>query len=136
MYGRYGFDQFGRFLFILSLIFWALSLILSFTPLRKAYYAFWALNTAIYIYAFYRILSKNIPRRTVENDRYLRARARVAPRFERLKTERLDKDHVFRKCPYCKSRLRMRRVRGRHTTRCPKCGTTFGVFILFGKKQK
>ena len=36
MYGRYGMDQLGRFLFILSIIFWVISLILRWTPFRKA----------------------------------------------------------------------------------------------------
>ena len=133
MYGRYGFDQLGRFLFILSIVFWALSLFFRFTPLRRVYFVFWALNTLIYIYAIFRILSKNTYQRTVENERYLRVRGKVFPKWIKFKTERLDKDYIFKKCPYCGARLRLKRKRGKHTTRCPKCGTEFSVRIIFGQ---
>ena len=133
MYGRYGFDQLGRFLFILSIVFWALSLFFRWTPLRRVYLVFWALNTLIYVYAVFRILSKNVSQRSLENDKYLRLRERVIPKWNRFKADNLDRDHVFKKCPYCGARLRLKRVRGRHTTKCPKCGTQFKVRIFFGK---
>ena len=135
MYGRYGFDAFGRFLFLLSLVFWGLSLIFRFTPLKSAYYVFWALNLIIYIYAFFRIFSKNIVSRAAENERYLRVRERVMPKLDRLKQEKLDRNYVFKRCPHCNSRLRLRRIKGKHTTRCPKCGTQFTVRIFFGTQQ-
>ncbi len=135
MYGRYGFDQLGRFLFILSLVFWALSIVFRFTPLRSVYYVFWLLNLAIYVFALFRILSKNILKRTEENERYLRIREKVVPRYMRFKADKMDKNYVFKRCPNCSARLRLKRVRGRHNTRCPKCGTKFSVFILFGPKN-
>lgn len=135
MYGRYGFDQLGKFLFILSLVFWALSVVFRFTPLRKAYFIFWLLNTLIYVYAIFRILSKNTYQRTVENERYLRVRERFVPGWRKFKTEKLDKNYVFKLCPHCGSRLRLKRVRGSHTTKCPRCGTQFKVYIVFGNKQ-
>jgi predicted RNA-binding Zn-ribbon protein involved in translation (DUF1610 family) len=134
MYGRYGFDALGRFLFILSLVFWALSFIFRFTPLKYAYYVFWGLNLIIYGYALFRIFSKNILARTAENERYLRLRGKFMPGLQRLKAEKLDKDHVFKRCPHCGTRLRLRRVRGKHNTRCPKCGTAFTLRIFFGPK--
>ncbi len=134
MYGRYGFDALGRFLFILSLVFWALSFIFRFTPLKYAYYVFWGLNLIIYGYELFRIFSKNILARTAENERYLRLRGKFMPGLQRLKAEKLDKDHVFKRCPHCGTRLRLRRVRGKHNTRCPKCGTAFTLRIFFGPK--
>ena len=59
MAGRYGFDQLGRFLFGLSIVFWLISAILRWTPFSKAYFVFWLLNTLIYFYAIFRILSRN-----------------------------------------------------------------------------
>ena len=135
MYGRYGFDQFGKFLFYLSLVFWALSLVFRFTPLRKAYYVFWLLNTVIYVYALFRIFSKNTYQRTVENERYLRWREKFIPGWRKFKSEKMDPDHVFRRCRHCGSRLRLKRVRGVHTTKCPRCGAQFKIFILIGKNQ-
>ncbi len=135
MYGRYGFDQFGRFLFILSLVFWALSGVFRFTPLRRVYFIFWALNTLIYIYAIYRILSKNLAKRTEENERYLHFRARFLPGWHKFRAERLNKDYFFKRCPKCDARLRLRRIRGKHNTKCPKCGTKFTVWVVFGSKS-
>ncbi|MBQ7689073.1 MAG: hypothetical protein IJT27_07655 [Clostridia bacterium] len=137
MYGRYGMDQLGRFLFILSIVFWAISLILRWTPFRKAYFVFWLLNTIIYIFAFYRILSRDTYRRTVENERYLHFREKMLP-FARDGKAEFQKitnpDYVFRKCRFCGAKLRLRRKRGKHTTRCPKCGKTMTVRVLFGKQ--
>ena len=134
MYGRYGFDAFGRFLFVLSVVFWAASFVLRFTPLRRVYYVFWALNLIIYAYALFRIFSKNVLARSAENERYLRLREKIVPRFSRFKTEKLNRDYVFKRCRNCGSRLRLRRLRGRHTARCPKCGEQMTVYILFGAK--
>ena len=134
MYGRYGFDQLGRFLFILSLVFWAVSFVLRFTPLKKAYFVFWILNLVIYAFALFRIFSKNVLKREAENNAYLRLREKVMPRINAFKADNLDKNYVFRRCPKCSSRLRLKRVRGRHTVKCPRCGTKFKIFILFGQK--
>ncbi len=134
MYGRYGFDQLGRFLFCLSLVFWGLSFVFRILFLRRLYFVFWLLNLLIYAFAIFRILSKNTYARTVENERYLRLRAKVLPKWQKFKAEKTDSGYVFRKCPHCGSRLRLKRVRGRHTTKCPRCGTKFKVFVLFGKK--
>ena len=134
MNGRYGFDQFGRFLFLLSLVFWALSAVFRFTPLRGVYLVFWALNFALYAYAIFRILSKNLWKRAAENERYLRLRERFLPGWRKFRAERLNKDYFFKRCPKCDSRLRLRRVRGKHNVRCPKCGVKFTVWELFGAK--
>ena len=134
MYGRYGFDALGRFLFVLSVVFWALSIVFRFTPLKKVYYVFWGLNLLIYAFALFRIFSRNTLARSAENERYLRVREKIVPRFQRFKTDKLDKNYVFRPCPHCGSRLRLRRIRGKHTARCPKCGERFTVRILIGPK--
>lgn len=134
MAGRYGFDLFGKFLFILSFVFWVGCLVFRFTPLRRVYWIFYILNTAVYIYAFYRILSKNIYKRQAENERYMLFRARYYPAVKNLKEKisarKADREHVFRKCPKCGTKLRLLRVHGRHRTKCPRCGEEFGVYVL------
>ena len=133
MYGRYGFDQFGRFLFGLGIFFWAVCLLLRFMVALKAMYVIYRvcsfLNTAVYVYAVYRILSRNISRRSLENERYLRIRNKVVP-FLNKKTENLrNKEYIFKKCPKCGVKLRLKRIRGKHTTQCPKCGAKFNVRV-------
>lgn len=132
MYGRYGYDQLGRFLFLLSIAFWVLSLIFRFTPFRRIYFVFWLLNTVIYIFAFYRIFSKNTYKRTIENERYLQFRQRLYPKWESFSKKRLDKNYIYKNCPNCNTKLRLKRVRGKHTTKCPRCGTKFNVRVIWG----
>ena len=133
MYGRYGFDQFGRFLFGLGIFFWALSFLLRFTLADNIMYIIYRvcslLNTAVYVYAVFRILSRNTYKRSLENEKYLRIRNKVVPILER-KTENLrNKEYIFKKCPKCGVKLRLKRVKGKHTTRCPKCGASFNVRV-------
>ena len=137
MAGRYGFDQLGRFLFGLSVVFWLASGVLRWTPFRKVYFVFWLLNTLLYVFAIFRILSRNTYARTVENERYLHLRQKVWPFFEKRKAafrERQEnRDYLFKACPYCNTKLRLRRIKGKHTSRCPKCGKTFSVRVWRGQ---
>ncbi|MBR5409776.1 MAG: hypothetical protein IK104_03825 [Clostridia bacterium] len=134
MAGRYGYDQLTRFLFIVSIVFWLLSGIFRFTPFRRVYLVFWVLNTAIYVFAFYRMFSRNIERRAYENDRYLQLKSRIYPKWHDFSKLHFDKEYLYKKCPHCSTRLRLRRIRGRHKTKCPKCGTKFTVRVFWGDK--
>ena len=68
MYGRYGFDQLGGFLMGAGLVMAVLCMFLRFLPTHIPYYICSFLNTFFYVFAFYRILSKNTLKRTIEND--------------------------------------------------------------------
>lgn len=138
MLGRYGFDEFGRFLFLTGLVTWAVSLVLRivcrFMPVFTYLYMFVsALNTIAYVYAVFRILSRNIEKRQNENIRYFAVRDRVFNLRDRIRyrpvKEPADAQHIFRKCPHCGTKLRLKRLRGKHTTVCPKCGTAFKVRV-------
>ena len=75
-------------------------------------------------YAFFRFMSRNVYKRRQENEKFRRFIYNLThPRH------RIPKTHVFRKCRYCKSRLRLRRLKGKHTVRCPKCNGLFDVKI-------
>ena len=134
MYGRYGFDQFGRFLFGLGIFFWAVCFLLRFALAFKTMYIIYrvcsVLNTAVYVYAVFRILSRNTYKRSLENEKYLRIRNKVVPVLEK-KTENLrNKEYIFKKCPKCGAKLRLKRIKGKHTTRCPQCGAKFNVRVF------
>ena len=135
MAGRYGFDQLGGFLFGLSMVFWLLCVPLRWMQLPRVYFVFWALNTGLYIIALFRIFSRNTYRRTVENERYLRLRGRILPFLQRQREKHGDPDYFFKNCPFCGTKLRLRRVRGRHTSKCPKCRKKFTVRVLRGGKN-
>ncbi len=130
MYGRYGFDQLGRFLFTAGLVCALLCMFLRFLPVPGIYYVCSALNTLFYVYALFRILSKNTLARSAENDRYLRIRSKVLPVID-AKTKNLrDKNYIYKKCPKCSAKLRLRRIKGKHVTKCPKCGQKFNVRVF------
>ncbi len=134
MQGRYGFDRLSRLLISLSLVFWGLCIAARFTPWRWLSTVFSIFNTLLYAVAIFRMLSRNIASRTLENERYLQFCSRTVPKIDRMKANMNDREHVYKNCPACGSLLRLKKVRGKHTTQCPKCGQKFKVYIMFGEK--
>lgn len=128
MIGRNGVDSYTVFLLITSLVLstanwfvwdWWASLIL------------YVLQLLIIGYATFRILSKNIYKRSGENRRYQKIWNAVKNFFVLQKNRIRDiKTHRYRKCKYCKATLRLKRKRGKHTVRCPKCRGEFKVNII------
>ena len=135
MYGRYGFDQLGGFLMGAGLVFGILCFFLRFLPTFIPYHICSFLNTFFYIFAFFRILSKNTYKRTLENEKYLRLRAKAMPLFEDKIKSAKDRNYIYKKCPKCSSKLRLKRIKGKHITKCPKCGQKFNVRIFIEYKD-
>lgn len=46
------------------------------------------------------------------------------------------KEHVYRKCPRCRSVLRFKRAKGERQVVCPHCGAEFRFRIHFGGRKK
>ena len=117
MSGRYGTDQLNLALLISYLIF---CLIASLTGLT--FFNLFAL--AAVILCFYRMLSRNVYRRSRENQTFL-IRMQPVFRFCRQTGTRLrDREHRYYRCPCCKQLLRVPRDRGKITITCPRCRTT------------
>lgn len=135
MYGRYGMDHLGRFLMFAGLIMAVLCMFLRFLPSHLPYYICSFLNTFFYVFAFYRILSRNISKRTLENERYLRIREKVIPAFEEKTKSIRDRNYIYKKCPKCSAKLRLKRIKGKHITKCPKCGIKFNVRVFIEYKD-
>lgn len=128
MMGRNGFDKLCRFLFIL----YALLVVTSFFLIRfsLAHLIIYILELMVAGYIVFRVLSKNLYKRSRENMAYMKIETAVINFFLRQKNRFRDiKTHRYVKCKTCKAQLRVRRVKGKHTVRCPKCGNTFGVNI-------
>jgi hypothetical protein len=123
MYGRYGVDKLYYALFAL---FWALFVLNLF--LRS--YALSVLMWADLLWMMSRSLSRNNYRRQLENEKFLKVWAKISTYFKvtyhRIKEYRTN---VYRKCPRCKTMLRLPKRKGTHTVVCPKCKERFEVKI-------
>lgn len=119
MQGRYGTDDFYKFLFWVALIgivinWFFKSQLLSFAV------------TLILVYAMYRVLSKNHSARYAENQRYLQATAKIRYWFEQQKKlmEERKYHHIYT-CPKCRQKIRIPKGKGKIMIRCPKCHHEF-----------
>ena len=112
MIGRYGMDQFGRFLSGVLLVL----IIMNF--LIPA-----ALEWIVLIVLYARMFSKNINKRYQENEAFLRRQFYVSEWWKKWKFrfQERRKYHIYR-CPNCKQKVRVPRGRGRIQIHCPKCG--------------
>lgn len=118
MYGRYGMDELGRFINILTLIILVLGVFLS--PQITI------LAVALLVYEYFRVLSRNAYKRSRENAVYLHLRKRVKRWFFTCKQRFLQrKTHRFYRCPSCRQTLRVPRGKGKISLTCPKCHIEF-----------
>lgn len=118
MMGRYGNDKLNQFLIITALVCMVFSF---FGP-----GIFYTLAVVIMIYAYYRMFSRQIYKRSAENQKYLQMEMKVRGLFGKKKREFAQrKDYHIYKCPNCRQKLRVPRGRGRIAIRCRKCGTEF-----------
>lgn len=124
MEGRNGMDKLNRFLFIVYII-------LIFVNLFAGSLVLYLIELALIGYIFYRCLSRNIYKRSKENQWYMKVEKPVKDFFVRQKNKIRDiKTHRYIKCHHCKAQLRVKRRKGKHTVRCPKCRQEFEVNII------
>lgn len=118
MWGRYGNDRFNQFLMIVALV----CLALSFFGLR----IFYVLALALLVYAYYRMFSKDMSKRSAENQWYLKKEMKVRGWWQRKKKAIAGrKEYKIYKCPKCGQKIRVPRHKGKIAIRCRKCGEEF-----------
>ena len=123
MIGRYGVDRLYHFLLVLCFI-------LIIVNLFVGSFIISCLETALLIYATFRVLSRNIYKRQRENMFYNKISAKPKEFFKLIKCMFRDrKTHVYKKCPSCKNNLRLPKQKGKHTVVCPCCQNRFDVRI-------
>lgn len=139
MQGRYGADEFSRFLTGASLVVLILEMITKWYALT---FVFWA----IFIFLYYRMFSRDYGKRQQENQKYLNARYKCRAKwyqmfhkkdssynrydkgsgFEKLKRDMQQRKqyHIY-KCPSCSQKIRIPRGKGKIMVSCPKCHIEF-----------
>ena len=127
MYGRYGADSLSRFMLVLYIINSFLGIIIQ---NKVVDIIIWLFSFILLILMFFRMFSKNIYKRQYENGKYLRIKNKILEYFRYVGNKwKFRKTHVYRKCPSCKSRLKLPKKKGNHGVRCPKCSNNFSVKI-------
>ena len=119
MLGRNGGDHLSLALILISLI---LSMISRFSNLSIIAF----LSYFPFILAMYRMFSKNINKRRLENYKFMMVISPMYSRYHKVINRfKNRKVYKFFKCPNCKQSLRVPKGKGRINIKCSKCGTKF-----------
>lgn len=123
MAGRYGIDRLYYFLLAICFILIVINLFASSIIIS-------IIESTLFAYAIFRVMSRNIYKRQQENEKFIKLIEKPKKIFNLQKCKMRDrKTHVYRKCPSCKNNLRLPRQKGKHTVVCPCCKHRFDVKI-------
>ena len=123
MMGRYGTDK--LYYFLLGIYF-----VLIVVGIFVRHYILWVLETIVFFYLIFRVMSRNVYKRQQENERFLRLLSKPKKFLKLQKCKKRDKKtHVYKKCPACRNNLRLPKEKGKHTVVCPCCKHRFDVKI-------
>ena len=119
MTGRYGGDQLSRASVITGLVLYVLAMLTRFT-------LFSYLGLALYIWSLYRMFSRNVEKRGLENQKYLQIVGNFRTNTTQAKNRaKNSKEYKYFKCPQCHSWLKLPRGVGEVTVTCGKCQHQF-----------
>ncbi len=119
MYGRYGSDQFSRFLLIVGIVLYIVSWA---TGLGLISY----IALALYIWTIFRMFSRNLEKRRAENQKYLQFFGGIKKNTQQARNRSKNrKEYRYFRCPKCKSWLKLPRGVGEVTVTCGKCKNQF-----------
>ena len=119
MQGRYGVDSLSRFLSVVLLAVIILRMFIR-IPLSGT------ITLVILVILYWRMFSRNIPKRYEENQKFLQIRDKLLGRFSDFSSNMSQmKDYHIYKCPRCNQKIRIPRGKGHIMVRCPKCGYEF-----------
>ena len=119
MYGRYGVDTLGKYSLGAGLATMVLSIVFD-------SYTLSLLSWFFIILTYFRMFSRNLYKRSSENQTFLNKTYKLRTWFGKQKNMMAQrKTHHIYRCPGCKQKIRVPRGKGWIEIRCPKCHTTF-----------
>lgn len=119
MYGRYGVDTLGKYSLGAGLATMVLTIVFD-------SYTLSLLSWFFIILTYFRMFSRNLYKRSSENQTFLNKTYKLRTWFGKQKNMMAQrKTHHIYRCPGCKQKIRVPRGKGRIEIRCPKCHTTF-----------
>jgi len=122
MVGRNGNDQLNLFLYGVDAVLLVAAALVRGQAGRWLFIAVLALLGLIY----FRMFSRNLPRRREENGKFMRLRYRLSAAWKIRREKWVQrKDYKFFTCPSCKTTLRVPRGHGKIKIVCRKCGSSF-----------
>lgn len=129
LYGRNGIDELGLFTIWIYIILSIINLVTN---------SFISDLSALLLVALilFRMLSKNFTARQKENNIFKKITNFIFKPFENLKRNIKDKEHVYKKCPKCKTilKLPLPSKKGIQKAKCPKCKKSLTLFTF--KEEK
>lgn len=133
MSGRYGVDALSRFLMISYLVLsFGLGIVSRFVHF-EAVPIWWTLLVnlpfLIFAWAAFRMISKNIPARSRENDAFIRLRGKLriwgGQAKDAARRDRVADTHRIYSCPGCGQKVRVPTGKGKVSITCPRCKKEF-----------
>ena len=114
MWGRYGTDRFNQFLMVCAMV----CLLISFFGGG----VFYLVATAVMVYAYFRMFSRNLTQRRSENQKWVNWVWRLKSLSAGARARHTDKDHKYFTCKTCKAICRVPVGKGNIVITCPRCG--------------
>lgn len=121
MQGRNGIDEILKFCLLMYLLLYIVNIFANSGIL-------FLVMSAVFVYSFFRMMSRDIEKRREENSCFLIFTGKVQRKLSMIKTMLTDKSRVYKKCPGCKRIMRIPAVPGEHTVKCP-CGREMKIKI-------
>ena len=121
MYGRNGVDQLNKALVWAYLGVWLVQIVLGLLRLNALAGVLEIVIYALVIAVLFRMLSKNLPKRRAENQKFVNWWWKVKNNSAGAKQRHADKDHKYFTCKQCKTICRVPVGKGKMIITCPKC---------------
>lgn len=127
MSGRYGIDEIYKDGIVLAVILLILDMFINSQLLK-------ILHMTLILTLLYRSFSKNIYKRKMENNKYLKIKKKILKPIKEMKKHLKDEYRIYRKCHHCSTILKLPipNKRGIKHSICPTCKKR-NTFIILKK---